>query len=103
VELLIAATILAVIEVGLTKLMFRALHRLQRLREQSGSTERITLASSPTMIIWFYYHCAMMVMFGVSSRFDDRTKYIAVYVGTPLLYLAIFALTGRRGLGWHSF
>lgn len=102
-ELLGAAAVLGGVEVVLTALMFRSGRRQAQLREASGSSEPITMASSLTLAIWFFYHLPMVATFAASERVGERTKAVAVYLGTPLLYLAIFTLAGKRGLGWHGW
>jgi hypothetical protein len=61
------------------------------------------MRSSPWLALWFFYHFPMMVVFVASQRFGERTKALATYVGTPVLYLIVFVFTGRRGPGWHPY
>ena len=103
VGLIIAAAILAAVEWLMGALMFRSTRRLLREREASGSPEPVTMASSPILAVYFFYHLPMLATVVASERFSERTKALATYVGTPLLYLALFALTGKRGLGWHPW
>jgi hypothetical protein len=101
--MLVAAAILAAVEFLMGALLARATRHLLRERKATGSSKPVTMASSPILIAYFIYHLPMAATVVASDRFGERTKALAVYVGTPLLYLAVFALTGRRGLGWHRW
>jgi hypothetical protein len=100
-RLIAAAGVIASIEVLLTIAMTLSLKAVARRRARTGSTEPVTLGSSIFAIAWFLWHLPTLPWIGPSQRLSDRTKWLLIYAGNPIIYFAFFVLREYGIIGKH--